>query len=66
MHRTVDEVTAPLAARYDFSFLYVDDGSRDNSLVKLTELATRDNRVTVVELSRNFGHQMAVTAGLDL
>jgi len=29
LHRTVDEVTAPLAGRYDFSFLYVDDGSRD-------------------------------------
>ncbi|QRP47451.1 glycosyltransferase family 2 protein [Amycolatopsis sp. FDAARGOS 1241] len=66
LHRTVDEVTAPLADRYDFSFLYVDDGSRDSSLALLTALAERDNRVTVVELSRNFGHQMAVTAGLDL
>ncbi|MEV5716399.1 glycosyltransferase family 2 protein [Amycolatopsis mediterranei] len=66
LHRTVDEVTAPLAGKYDFSFLYVDDGSRDGSLAKLTELSARDQRVTVVELSRNFGHQMAVTAGLDL
>ncbi|MBE1501305.1 dolichol-phosphate mannosyltransferase [Amycolatopsis lexingtonensis] len=66
LHRTVDDVTAPLAERYDFSFLYVDDGSRDGSLERLTELAARDARVTVVELSRNFGHQMAVTAGLDL
>jgi len=66
LHRTVDEVTAPLAGRYDFSFIYVDDGSRDASLDRLTELGARDPRVTVVELSRNFGHQMAVTAGLDL
>jgi dolichol-phosphate mannosyltransferase len=66
LHKTVDEVTAPLAERYDFSFLYVDDGSRDGSLAKLTELAERDARVTVIELARNFGHQMAVTAGLDL
>lgn len=66
LHRTVDEVTAPLAGKYDFSFIYVDDGSRDRSLEKLTELSHADARVTVIELSRNFGHQMAVTAGLDL
>ena len=41
LHRTVDEVTAPLAGRYDFSFLYVDDGSRDGSLARLTDLAER-------------------------
>ncbi|RSM49511.1 glycosyltransferase [Amycolatopsis balhimycina DSM 5908] len=66
LHRTVGEVTAPLAGRYEFSFLYVDDGSRDGSLARLTELAERDARVTVIEFSRNFGHQLAVTAGLDL
>ena len=66
LHRTVDEVTAPLAGKYDFSFIYVDDGSGDGSLEKLTELSQADARVTVIELSRNFGHQMAVTAGLDL
>ncbi|WP_328701638.1 glycosyltransferase family 2 protein [Amycolatopsis pittospori] len=63
---TVGQVIEPLADRYDFSFLYVDDGSRDGSLARLTELAERDDRVTVIELARNFGHQMAVTAGLDL
>lgn len=66
LHSTVDEVTAPLAGQYDFSFIYIDDGSRDSSLEKLTELSHADARVTVIELSRNFGHQMAVTAGLDL
>ncbi|ALG13152.1 glycosyltransferase family 2 protein [Kibdelosporangium phytohabitans] len=65
LHRTVDEVVAPLSGRYEFSFVYVDDGSRDASLELLTALADKDSRVTVVELSRNFGHQMAVTAGLD-
>ncbi|MFC4078860.1 glycosyltransferase [Amycolatopsis samaneae] len=66
LHATVDEVTRPLADRYEFSFVYVDDGSRDGSLAKLTALAEADPRVTVVELSRNHGHQLAVTAGLDL
>ena len=50
----------------DFEFVYVDDGSRDASLERLVELRAQDSRVTVVQFSRNFGHQLAVTAGLDL
>jgi dolichol-phosphate mannosyltransferase len=49
----------------DFEFVYVDDGSRDGSLDLLLELRTADDRVTVISLARNFGHQIAVTAGLD-
>lgn len=49
-----------------FEFVYVDDGSRDASLERLVELRAQDPRVTVVQFSRNFGHQLAVTAGLDL
>lgn len=49
----------------DFEFVYVDDGSRDGSLDLLLELRATDDRVTVLTLSRNFGHQIAVTAGLD-
>jgi glycosyltransferase involved in cell wall biosynthesis len=45
--------------------LYVDDGSSDRSLEVLTALARADPRVGVLALSRNFGHQMALTAGLD-
>jgi glycosyltransferase involved in cell wall biosynthesis len=40
LHETVDEVTSGLAGRYEFSFIYVDDGSRDQSLAKLTALRT--------------------------
>lgn len=47
-------------------FLFVDDGSTDRTRNLLLELATGDNRVRPVLLSRNFGHQAAVTAGLDL
>jgi glycosyltransferase involved in cell wall biosynthesis len=50
----------------DFEFVYVDDGSRDDSLERLLDLRAADPRVTVLSLSRNFGHQLAVTAGLDL
>jgi dolichol-phosphate mannosyltransferase len=49
----------------DFEFVYVDDGSRDASLDLVLELRRSDPRVTVVSLARNFGHQIAVTAGLD-
>lgn len=49
----------------DVEFVYVDDGSRDDSLVHLLKLRADDDRVTVLSFSRNFGHQVAVTAGLD-
>ena len=45
--------------------IYVDDGSRDGTLAILRELQQLDQRVRVVSFSRNFGHQFAVTAGLD-
>lgn len=47
-------------------FLYVNDGSRDGSLELLGELRAADSRVTIVNLARNFGHQTAVTVGLDI
>jgi polyisoprenyl-phosphate glycosyltransferase len=43
----------------------VDDGSSDGTLGKIVAMARRDSRVRVVHLSRNFGHQIAATAGLD-
>ena len=48
----------------DFELVYVDDGSRDATLEVLRELRHADARVRVLALSRNFGHQIAVTAGL--
>jgi glycosyltransferase involved in cell wall biosynthesis len=44
---------------------FVDDGSRDGTLAKLNALARRDRAVRVLSLSRNFGHQVAISAGLD-
>src|SRR5919201_6538479 len=48
-----------------FELVLVDDGSTDRSAPLLSELASNDPRVRVVYLSRNFGHQTALTAGLD-
>ncbi len=49
----------------DFELVLVDDGSTDGSTALLARLASVDPRVRVVYLSRNFGHQTALTAGLD-
>lgn len=48
-----------------FEIIYVDDGSSDSTPDILRELAARDERIRVVRFSRNFGHQMAITAGLE-
>ncbi len=48
-----------------FELVVVDDGSRDGTAPLLEELAAQDERVRAVFLSRNFGHQTALTAGLD-
>lgn len=45
--------------------IFVNDGSSDGSLVILKELAGRDSSVRVINFSRNFGHQIAITAGID-
>jgi polyisoprenyl-phosphate glycosyltransferase len=52
-------------AEPDYEIVFVDDGSRDGSLKVLRELLEKDQRVTLVELARNFGHQVAISAGLD-
>lgn len=49
----------------EFEIIYVNDGSRDRTLPLLEELQAADERVRVLSFSRNFGHQIAVTAGLD-
>jgi polyisoprenyl-phosphate glycosyltransferase len=49
----------------NFELLYVDDGSSDSTVEILRELQARDMRVRVIRFSRNFGHQVAITAGLE-
>jgi len=50
---------------HNFSIYYVDDGSSDTTVDSVVALAKQDKRIVLLELSRNFGHQAALTAGLE-
>ncbi len=61
-----DRLSATLdGLRETAEIIFIDDGSTDATPMLLAGLARRDARVQVIRLSRNFGHQAAVTAGLD-
>jgi dolichol-phosphate mannosyltransferase len=63
LHRRLTSSLSDLAIAYQLVF--VNDGSRDATAALLDDLAQRDPHVTVIHLSRNFGHQAAITAGMD-
>lgn len=50
---------------YEYELIFINDGSKDDSLKLLVRLSEVDARIQVIDLARNFGHQIAVTAGLD-
>ncbi len=50
---------------YDHEIIYVNDGSRDGTMRQLRAIAKEHGEVRVISFSRNFGHQLAVTAGMD-
>lgn len=62
-HRRLTQVMAPVP--YDYEILFIDDGSRDRTSLLIRELAEKDPHVQGYVFARNFGHQMALTCGLD-
>lgn len=48
-----------------FEMLFVDDGSKDTTLSVIKKMQKKDSRVKIVQLKRNFGHEIAMTAGMD-
>lgn len=62
----VSELVSLVAERgLDYEIIFIDDGSTDQSLEKVKQIATQNKHVFFIELSRNFGHQYALKAGLD-
>jgi glycosyltransferase involved in cell wall biosynthesis len=59
LQKTVSQISE------NYELIFVNDGSKDHSLLELLKLSEKDSRVFYINFSRNFGHQIAVTAGLD-
>jgi len=64
LYQRLQNVVEPMELSYEF--IFVNDGSRDQSLSLIRTLAAQQPHVQYIDFSRNFGHQIAVTAGLDL
>ena len=64
LHRRLTDVLTTSGLSYEL--IFVNDGSRDGSWARILEMTRRDARVCGVDLSRNFGHQLAITAGVEL
>jgi glycosyltransferase involved in cell wall biosynthesis len=63
LHRRLTTVFAKRGFRYEL--ILIDDGSRDSTLAQLLSLNKHDSHVKILSLSRNFGHQIAISAGID-
>ncbi len=66
----IDETFRRLSAVFkDFfmkvEYIFINDGSKDNTYFKLKEIASRNPEVRIINFARNFGHQIAITAGMD-
>lgn len=64
LYKQLQKTLKPLT-EVDFEFIYVDDGSTDNTYTNCIKLQKKDERVKIVQLKRNFGHEIAMTAGMD-
>lgn len=64
LYKTIEKLLSQ-NKKYSYEIIFVNDGSKDSSLEMLREIQNKDSRVIVIDFSRNFGHQIAVTAGLD-
>jgi len=65
LYNTLGEIISSIDHKYSFELIFINDGSTDLSLEKLYKIEDEDKRVVVINFARNFGHQLAVTAGLD-
>lgn len=64
-YKELSRVLSTLDACFDYEIILVDDGSKDDTLGVLKQIAVSDRRFFYISLSKNFGHQAAITAGLE-
>lgn len=64
LHVRLEQVLTNLA-NYDLEILFVNDGSRDRTLDIIKDLQKKDRRISYIDLSRNYGKEIAMIAGLD-
>lgn len=63
LYNRLDEVLTTVTNKYEI--IFINDGSKDDTLNKIKSLCGRDSKVKLIDFSRNFGHEMANTAGLN-
>ena len=64
LYQRLKEISQELR-KYSFEFLFINDGSKDSTLKIIKTLSNEDNRVSYISLSRNYGKEIAMIAGLD-
>jgi len=63
LYKRLTKVMTDIGESYEI--IFINDGSTDNSLKIMKQLQTHDKRIKIIDFSRNFGHQIAITAGID-
>ncbi|MCK4265285.1 glycosyltransferase family 2 protein [Candidatus Babeliales bacterium] len=65
LYRRLKKVLTEDFSSFNYQILFVDDGSSDRTFQFISELRKNDQNIKIVQFSRNFGHHLAITAGLD-
>ena len=63
-YEKINNTLKSIEDKYDYEIIFINDGSKDETLEILKDIAKNDKKVKIIAFSRNFGHQSAVTAGL--
>ena len=64
IHKELTKVFTDLKGKYNYEIIFVDDGSKDNGIFELEDLCGKDKHVKYLQFSRNFGKELALSAGI--